>query len=156
MLYYCFVMDTFQQTDSQDISAGAVTSHAARLLSQALAEAQQTLRIAPAQYRIMRELWREDGLVQKNLIARLDIEQSTIGNTINRMVRDGLIERQPHPQDGRSQILCLTPHAKKMKDQAVNIACRINDKALSGFSEEEKIQFFSLMDKMIKALRGGA
>lgn len=145
-------METFQPPP-QDTSAGAVTSHAARLFVQALAAAQQTLHIAPAQYRILHELWQQDGLAQKDLIARLDIEQSTIGNTLNRMVRDGLIERLPHPKDGRSQILGLTQHAKRLKDQAVKAAYRINEKALSGFSEEERGQFFLLMDKMIKALK---
>lgn len=146
-------METHQHTDFQGISAGAVTSHAARLFIQALAVAQQGLNIAPAQYRLLTELWQEDGLAQKDLIKRLDIEQSTIGNTLNRMVRDGLIERKPHLKDGRSQILCLTPHAKMLKDQAIKNAFRINEKALSGFTEVERQQFFLLMEKMIKALK---
>lgn len=94
-----------------------------------------------------------DGIVQKNLVTRLDIEQSTIGNTLNRMVRDGLIERKPHPQDGRSQVLCLTPRGRALKEEAMGNACQVNAKALSGFSEDEKCQFFFLMNKMIKALK---
>ena len=142
-----------QETDALQVSVGSLTSRAARLFAQALTQAQQALHILPAQYRILLELWREDGLAQKDLIARLDIEQSTIGNTLNRMVKDGLISRQPHPQDGRSQSLSLTPYALKLKDQALRDARYVNEKALSGFSGEEREQFIALMHKMIEALK---
>ena len=134
-------------------SVGAVVSHAARLLTQALAEAQKTLPLAPAQYRILIELWRQDELTQQDLVQKLDIEQSTVGNTINRMERDGLIHRQPNPNDGRSQVICLTARAKELQGPATSVAHEINEDVLSEFSEAEKTQFFEFIDRIIRRLK---
>lgn len=138
-----------------DHSAGAAIAHAARLMSQTLAEAQQDLNIAPAQYRILTELWKYGGLTQRDLVARLDIEQSTIGNTLSRMERDGLIQRKPHPTDGRAQIIGLTARARKLKEPAMAIGAKINNVALSGFSAAEKAQFREFMNRIISALKEG-
>lgn len=134
-------------------SLGAVVSHAARLLTQALAESQKSLSLAPAQYRVLVELWQQDQLTQHMLVQRLDIEQSTVGNTLNRMERDGLIQRQPHAQDGRSRIICLTPLAKQLKPAAMSASSQINEAVLSAFSEAEKAQLFEYMGRIIQKLK---
>lgn len=139
-----------------DHSAGAAVSHAARLMLQTLADAHQGLRIAPAQYRILTELWKYGGLTQRDLVARLDVEQSTIGNTLNRMERDGLIQRKQHPTDGRAQIIGLTARARKLREPAMAIANKINNAALSGFSAAEKAQFHEFMNRIISALKEAA
>lgn len=135
------------------LSVGAVVSHAARLLTQALAEAQRTLHLAPAQYRVLVELWQDEPLTQHDLVRRLDIEQSTVGATMSRMARDGLIQLQPHPHDGRSQVICLTELARQLKIPATNLAKEINDDVLSEFSEEERVQLFELLGKIINKLK---
>lgn len=136
-----------------DHSAGALVAHASRLLHQALALAQQPLGLAPAQYKILVQLWAQDAQTQRDLVLKLDIEQSTIGSTLNRMERDGLIQRRPNPQDGRSQFICLTARSKKLKGPAIQLANRINEKALSGFTAAERAQFFALMEKFIKTIK---
>lgn len=138
---------------ASDSSAGAMVAHASRLLHQALALAQQPLGLAPAQYKILVLLWLKDSQTQRDLVLKLDIEQSTIGSTLNRMERDGLIQRRPNPDDGRSQFICLTPRGKKLKAPAMQLANRINEQALSAFSATERAQFFTLMEKFIKNLK---
>ena len=46
------------------------------------------------QFAVLLELWAGDGLTQKELVERLDVEQATMANTLARMVRDGLVERR--------------------------------------------------------------
>lgn len=141
--------------DGQEVSpsVGAVVSHASRLLTQALAEAQKALPLAPAQYRVLIELWQTEGLTQQALVQKLDIEQPTVGSTINRMERDGLVQRKPHPRDGRSQVICLTEKAKKLKGPATKAANNINQTALLDFSEAEKNQLFEFLDRIIGRLK---
>lgn len=134
-------------------SLGAVVSHAARLLTQALADAHKTLPLAPAQYRVLVELWQTEHLTQQELVQKLDIEQPTVGSTINRMERDDLIQRQPHPRDGRSRVICLTEKAKRLKIPATNAAEEINKNVLSDFSDAEKEQFFKFLDRIINKLK---
>lgn len=146
-------LDVDLDVDSGGVSAGSVITHASRLLVQAFNEAQRALQLVPAQYRVIHQLSRQENLTQKDLIKILDVEQSTIGNTLNRMEKEGLIERKPHPHDGRAQILCLTPRAVNLRDQAYENAKRVDEKAFSHFSDEERGQFFALMQKMIHALK---
>lgn len=140
-------------TASTGASAGAVVVHASRLFVQAFSAAQRALHVSPMQYRVILELRSQDGLTQKDLIAKLDVEQSTIGNTLNRMEQDGLIERKRHPNDGRAQILCLTHKSLDIIGPASENANRVNEKALVDFSETEKQQLFVLMQKLIGGLK---
>jgi len=134
-------------------SAGYLTNHLARLFAAELQNAIRHLGIAPAQFATLLELWSHDGLTQKALVGRLDIEQATMANTLTRMERDGLIRRKPNPADARSQQVWLTNKAKKLEGPATAAAGSINDVALAGLSEAEKTQFFVLMRRIIATLQ---
>ena len=71
-------------------SAGYLANHMARVFAHALAERIRPLGLAPGQFMTLIELWREDGLTQRDLVARLDVEQATMANTLKRMERDGI------------------------------------------------------------------
>ena len=103
-------------------SAGFLANLMARLFARGLQQRIKPLGLAPAQFMTLLELWNEDGITQKELVSRLDVEQATMANTITRMVRDGLIERRTHPDDGRAQSLHLTQKAKAVEHDAVTAA----------------------------------
>jgi DNA-binding MarR family transcriptional regulator len=96
------------------------------------------LGFSPGQFPILLELWAEDGLTQKQLLQRVDIEQATMANTLARMARDGLIERKPHPSDKRAQLIFLTPRARAMEDEAVKIARDADLALFEGFRTFER------------------
>jgi len=102
---------TFQKTEA----AGDLTNHMARLFANGLQRRIQPLGLAPAQFMTLLELWDEDGLTQKQLLDRLDVEQATMANTLRRMERDGWIVRRPRPDDGRAHQAWLTPKARAMR-----------------------------------------
>ena len=109
--------------------------------------------LAPAQFMTLLELWQEDGLTQKQLVDRLDVEQATMANTLRRMERDGLIERRLHPDDARSQQAWLTPAAVSLRQAATTAAKEQNEAALSDLSEEERRIFVGLMRRVIHTMR---
>lgn len=133
-------------------SAGYLTNHLARLFASELQNAIRHLGIAPAQFMTLLELWRQDGLTQKALVKRLDVEQATMANTLTRMERDGLIRRKPNPADARSQQIWLTPRAKKLEEPATEAAGSINAIALADLSDAEKTQFLDMMRRVIATL----
>jgi DNA-binding MarR family transcriptional regulator len=94
----------------------------ARLFAIGLTERLRPLSLATAQFAVLLHLWENDGLTQRDLVERLDLEQATVGNTLNRMERDGLILRKPHPDDGRSQIICITDRARALRAAATRSA----------------------------------
>jgi len=130
-------------------SAGYLINHTARLFALGLREQIAPLGIAPAQFMTLLELWREDGLTQKDLVERLDVEQATMANTISRMERDGLIVRRPHPEDGRARSIYITDRAKSLEAAATKAARNVNQIFLSSLSEDERKQFIQIMQRIV-------
>lgn len=134
-------------------SAGFLANHMARLFANGLQKNIRPLGLAPAQFMTLLELWGEDGLTQRELVERLDVEQATMANTLTRMERDGLIERRAHPEDGRSQSIHLTEKAISLREPATSAARAVNAAALGELSEEERLAFLDLTRRVIASLK---
>ncbi|HEY6632796.1 MAG TPA: MarR family transcriptional regulator [Rhizobiaceae bacterium] len=134
-------------------SAGFLANHMARLFAKGLQQSIKPLGLAPAQFMTLLALWENDGLTQRELVERLDVEQATMANTLTRMERDGLIERRAHPEDGRSQSIHLTPKAAALREPATSAARAVNGVALGDLSEEERLVFLDLTRRVIGALK---
>jgi len=119
-------------------SATYLSSLLAKSFSRALQERGQKLGFAPGQFPVLLELWSEEGLTQKQLLDRLDIEQATMANTLARMERDGLVLRKKHPTDKRAQQIFLTAKAREMEDEAKEAALAADQSLLSGFRTFER------------------
>jgi DNA-binding MarR family transcriptional regulator len=119
-------------------SATYLSSLLAKSFSRALQERGQKLGFAPGQFPVLLELWSEEGLTQKQLLDRLDIEQATMANTLARMERDGLVLRKKHPTDKRAQQIFLTVKAREMEEEAKQAALAADQSLLSGFRTFER------------------
>jgi DNA-binding MarR family transcriptional regulator len=67
----------------------------------------------------------------------LDLSASALSGLIDRMARDGLIERCADPQDGRAWNIALTDAGKQRRGDAVEAARLLNEKLCEGFDEAE-------------------
>jgi DNA-binding MarR family transcriptional regulator len=134
-------------------SAGHLINHAARLFAHALHDRMKHLGLAPAQFMALVELWETDGLTQAELTERLGVEQATLAGTLARMERDGLIKRQPHPDDRRAKRNLLTAEAKSREAPAKAAASSTHKAALAELTEAETEQFILLINKIISALK---
>jgi len=134
-------------------SAGFLVNHMARLFARGLARRIVPLGLLIGQFPVLLELWERDGLTQKELVERLDLEQATLANTLARMERDGLIRRTRHPGDARSQQIWLTDRARALRDGACNAADAQNARALAALSPAERAQFIALTRRIIAAMR---
>jgi len=134
-------------------SAGYLVNHMARLFAKGLQDRIAPIGIVIGQFPILLELWARDGITQKQLVAKLDIEQATIANTLNRMERDKMIRRTAHPGDARAQQIWLTNKAKAMQGPALKAALQQNAQALLGLRKEEQAQFMKHMTTVIAAMR---
>ena len=144
--------DTFDRTHS----AGYLANHMARLFAQRLHERIRPLGLAPAQFMTLLELWNTDGLTQRELVARLDVEQATMANTLARMERDGLIERRAHERDARARRIHLTARACALREPAEAAAREVNALALGQTSAAEREQFVATIKRAIEGLQNGS
>ncbi len=131
-------------------SGSYLASQLAKVFSRSLQQHAAHLGFLPGQFPVLLELWTNEGLTQKQLIDRLDVEQATVANTLVRMERDGLIERRAHPTDRRARLIYLTERAKTMRDDALQ-AAREADRALfNGFRNFERELALEYMRRLIE------
>jgi DNA-binding MarR family transcriptional regulator len=73
-----------------------------------------------ARYEVLRLLAfsRAGRLPLSSVVARLQVHATTVTSTAERLVRDGLIVREPHPHDGRAALLALTDDGRALVERA--------------------------------------
>ncbi len=73
-----------------------------------------------ARYEMLRLLAfsRAGRLPLSSVVSRLQVHATTVTSTSDRLVRDGLIVREPHPHDGRAAMLALTPAGRELVERA--------------------------------------
>ena len=120
---------TFDRSHSATYLAGQLAKGFARSLQKRAT----TLGFSPGQFPVLLELWHGDGLTQKQLLDRLEVEQATLANTLVRMERDGLIRREPHPKDRRAQIILLTELGRDLERRAIDAAADADADLFEGF-----------------------
>lgn len=136
----------------RDRSLGYQVNHLARLFAQALERRITPLGLSPGQFPAMLVLWESPGISQGELARKVAVEQPTMANTLNRMERDGLIERRPDPDDRRRMLIYPTQHALALRDRAHEAANQVNALATARLSEDHKAQLLDLTNALILAL----
>lgn len=134
---------------SRHDSATYLAAQLAKTFSRALHKRAAALGFSPGQFPVLLELWNEDGLTQRQLLDRVDIEQATLANTLSRMERDGLIERKPHPNDRRAQVVKLTEKGLSLEQQAIAASRATDDTILQGLLKFERQLLLEYMGRAI-------
>lgn len=82
---------------------------------------------------------RPDGgaVPMKQLGVRLDLGASSLSGLLDRMERDGLIERRSDPDDKRAWGIVLTDTGRVLRGESVRSARILNDRLCEGFDDDE-------------------
>src|ERR1700685_4477283 len=119
--------------DKETDRAGAlrIVGHAYRTFARIVDPQLRELGFATSQLPVLIALKNGKPLPQAPLARLARVEQSSMAQLLNRMERDGLIERVADPSDKRSRLISLTAHAsrrmpkgKAIMDATVKIAWR--------------------------------
>jgi len=137
-----------------DDNLGYLVNRTARLMAQMFSRRLQAHGVALAQWAILLLLYANDGQTQRELSRMVAIEPPTIARTIDRMVRDGLVRREPHPQDGRATCIRLTPHALALREELATESIAGNAFAARVLSTEELETLKTLLGRVIDGLAG--
>ena len=73
-----------------------------------------------AQWAVLLQLQRNEGLIQADLAGTLDLKPITLTRLIDRLCKNKLVERRPDPNDRRAKFLFLTPAARTLLDRIVS------------------------------------
>jgi len=88
------------------------------------------------------------GLLPSQLAEKTDSDRATITGLIDRLERDGWVERRPVPGDRRALSIHLSPTAQKNQDTFLSIFNKINGHFRDRFSKEEWNQLQHLLGKL--------
>ncbi|MEE4255357.1 MAG: MarR family transcriptional regulator [Desulfuromusa sp.] len=105
-----------------------------------------TLRRSGAPYR----------LSPNDLLALTMVTSGTMTNRIDQLVKAGLVERIPNPDDGRSFLIALTNKGFTVIDKAVDDHVKTQARLTTGLSLEEIEAFNDLLKKFLKTLESSA
>ena len=98
-----------------------------------------------ARGRIIFALWGNDGVPIKTLCEKTSLDKSTLTGIIDRLERDGYIERKPSETDKRSTLISLTGKEQEFAKNIQKVSNQMNEIFYNGFTDEEITQ----VDKML-------
>ena len=136
-----------------DDSLGYVLNRAARVMAAELAEELRPAGVGIGQWAVLLFLWNEDGRTQAELARVVAIEPPTMVRTIDRMVRDGLVERRPDPSDARLSRIHLTERGRLLRNELVPHAAGVNERALGRLTRDEGRTLLRLLAKLARTDR---
>ena len=98
-------------------------------------------------------LCRCPGLSQEEIARALYVNKSTAARQIANLEKAGYVERRPSPDDRRRQLVYPTERALEILPEIREAVHGWNDYLLDGFSEAERAQLQSMMEKVSERAR---
>lgn len=122
-------------------SLGFLFHEVSRLMRKRFDRRAQSVGLTRAQWAVIAHLYRNEGVNQTTLAEALDVQKITLARLVDRLERDGWVERRPDPEDRRANRLYLTEKVAPMWGRMRELAGEIFAEALEGFSPQEQEDF---------------
>ncbi len=110
--------------------------YSARVIERASNELLIQHGITYRQVRVLAVLIVRGPISQAELAERIQVEPSTIVRVVNRMERDGWIDRKSDPVDKRRNMLVVTPMAETIWETILKCAGQVHVNAYEGITQE--------------------
>ena len=123
---------------------GYVLSDVARLIRTVFDRRVRDIGLTRAQWLVLTRLYRRPGASQTELADMLEIDRASAGRMIDRMQKNGWVERRADSDDRRINRLFLTADARRAHKNMWAIAEATVDDALAPLSAAERDQFTRL------------
>ncbi len=110
------------------------------------------IRTNVVRYHILKSLEARGPHHPTELSARLNVKKNTLSELLDRMVRDGLVERAFVPDDRRKVILSLTPRGRSAVGHfETGLVEHIND-YLTSFEEKDRRELVESLESLIRIM----
>jgi len=122
------------------------------LFEDALAEEGATL----ATWVVLNGVERGRWASQSGLARELRIEGATVTRHLDRLERDGLVERARDPEDRRQISVALTPAGKALHRRLRAVARRLDDRVCEGLTERDRSDLQRVLERIRTNVGGEA
>jgi DNA-binding MarR family transcriptional regulator len=90
----------------------------------------------------------EQGTPSTALGPKMGMEATSLSRILKSMEERELIFRKPHPEDGRSVLICLTPFGVEKRRDARNAVLTFNDSLYNNIPQDDLSAFFRVMTRI--------
>ncbi|MFV0557333.1 MAG: MarR family winged helix-turn-helix transcriptional regulator [Enterococcus sp.] len=124
-----------------------------RLLKGVLDKRLASYHVTAAQFSVLNQIAMQNGQVTLVQIAeKLGSDRPTISVIINRLERNGLIEKIAHPQDKRSAFLKIKAEHLAFVAELRVVSEQVNQEIFSGLTASESKQLASVLQTLIQTV----
>jgi DNA-binding MarR family transcriptional regulator len=142
----------------EEISTSAPVTEVFELLDQVARRLREVQRLTvsqvnltPPQFQTLRLLWERDSQPFKDLATSLGCTRPTMTGIVDTLEKNGLVTRQPNPNDRRSLLVTLTEKGVALEGSTPDLDL-IYATCCVGLNAEEFRQLGSLLDKLDQSL----
>ena len=124
-------------------------------LNQAFRRRLAHLQLTPDQFTVLRTLLESDarGVTQRELARLMSSDPNTVASLLERMEKNGYVERLPHERDRRAHRIKLLAKGKKTYEAARVIAVTLQSEVLSGLPAAARESFLENLSYVADACR---
>ena len=116
---------------------GFLLADVSRLMRRRFDARAREIGLTRAQWRVLTQLRRREGINQTALAEIIEIEPISLGRHIDRLVEKKFVERRADPRDRRAWRLYLTPEAQPVMDRLRALSNVNRNEVLQGIPSEE-------------------
>ncbi|WP_297298486.1 MarR family transcriptional regulator [uncultured Brachyspira sp.] len=129
---------------------GYEVCYTARKIYQYIGKQINEFNITPEQLVVIKELYKEEGISQKELSIRLDKDQNTVKAIIDKLEKKSLVKRNENKSDKRAFSLFLTDKAKNDLMEIEVYENKVVEQITKGIDKENADKFMSILEQIRK------
>ena len=95
----------------------------------------------------------EEGVPSTSLGPRMGMESTSLSRTLKTMENQGLIRREPNPDDGRRCLIKLTKEGLEKRSLSKEVVIQFNQSIEEAVSEEDLESFYKVIELILKSTR---
>lgn len=107
--------------------------------------------VEPRSYAVLKALSEDDGQSQRELSVRLNIHRNVMVTVVDKLERQELVKRMPHPADRRAFAVTLTDKARKLLPKLDAQGRAQEDEITASLSDAERNAVRQQLQKMSEA-----
>lgn len=134
--------------DDTNESIGYLLRDSSRRILSGMATELESHDLTLPQYFLLRELYAEQGLTQRELSNRVGVLEPTIVATLDALEKLGLVVRERSTTDRRKVSVMLTRAALDMRETLLGYAAGVLDRALFGLDDAEIASLRGLLQRI--------
>jgi MarR family transcriptional regulator, transcriptional regulator for hemolysin len=131
-----------------ELNVGFLLHDVSRLMRASFDQRAQALGLTRAQWRVLVHLAPRQGINQSALADILELDAVTMGRHVDRLERDGWLERRPDPGDRRAWRLHLTEASQPTLDRMDRIATDMQAAALEGVPPADRERLIEMLSRI--------